>query len=147
MIYKWKIPGIIPVDAQIAGLELTRIYEKNNRLDPSEIVEESRSTSAPLHPCFEWDDQKAAEKYRESQASCIIRSIVTIQEKSKHPQEIRAFVHVQNTYKPIHVVINSEEQMAELLRSALLELEAFRKKYNSIKELAPVFDAMKEIGA
>lgn len=146
MIYKWKIPGVIPVDAQTAGEELQRIYQEKGGLNPSDIVEESRNDSAPLHPCFEWDDEIAAEKYRQTQAMQIVRSIVTIQESdSKKPQEIRAFVHVQESYHPISVVIDSKEQMEELLASALSELKAFQRKYNSLVELSPVFDAIEKV--
>lgn len=147
MTYQWKIPGIIPVDAQKAGEELDRIYKAKGRLEPSDIVEESRSETAPLHPCFEWDDQKAANKYRESQAMLIVRSIVTVQESQKGPQQVRAFVHVEQSYKPISVVVNSEKQIAELLETALSELRAFKRKYETLKELSPVFDAIEEVSA
>lgn len=146
MIYKWKIPGVIPVDAQTAGEELQRIYQEKGRLNPSDIVEESRNDSAPLHPCFEWDDEIAAEKYRQTQAMQIVRSIVTIQESGKEePQEVRAFVHVQESYHPISVVVSSKEQMQELLASALSELKAFQRKYNSLVELSLVFDAIEKV--
>ena len=147
MTYQWKIPGIIPVDAQKAGEELYRIYKAKGRLEPSDIVEESRSATSPLHPCFEWDDQKAATKYRESQAMLIVRSIVTVQESNEGPQQVRAFVHVEQSYKPISVVVNSEKQMAALLETALSELRAFKRKYETLKELSPVFDAIEEVGA
>lgn len=147
MTYQWKIPGIIPVEAQKAGEELDRIYTKHGKLEPSDIVEESRNENAPLHPCFEWDDQKAANKYRESQAMLIVRSIVTVQESNEGPQQVRAFVHVEQSYKPISVVVNSEKQMAALLETALSELKAFKRKYETLKALSPVFDAIEEIGA
>lgn len=147
MTYQWKIPGIIPVEAQKAGEELDRIYTKHGKLEPSDIVEESRNENAPLHPCFEWDDQKAANKYRESQAMLIVRSIVTVQESNESPQQVRAFVHVEQSYKPISVVVNSEKQMAALLETALSELKAFKRKYETLKALSPVFDAIEEIGA
>lgn len=147
MTYQWKIPGIIPVDAQKAGEELDRIYTKHGKLEPSDIVEESRNENAPLHPCFEWDDQKAANKYRESQAMLIVRSIVTVQESNGSPQQVRAFVHVEQSYKPISVVVNSEKQMAALLETALSELRAFKRKYETLRELSPVFDAIEEVGA
>lgn len=147
MVYKWKIPGVIPVDAQTAGNELQRIYEERGGLDPADIVEESRDVKAPLHPCFEWNDAIAAEKYRQSQAATIVRSIITVEESTKGPQEVRAFVHVQNSYHPISVVVNSAEQTEELLQSALNELRAFRRKYNTLSQLAPVLIAIEEIGA
>lgn len=146
MIYKWKIPNLLPVDAQTAGEELDRIYRENGRLEPAKIVEESRDSAAPLHPCFEWDDAAAAEKYRQTQAQMIVRSIVTIQEKpNREPVETRAFVSIRQEYKPIEVVTNSEEQMQELLRTALAELMAFRRKYSILSELAGVMRAIEEV--
>ena len=148
MIYKWKIPNLLPVDAQTAGEELDRIYRENGRLEPAQIVDESRDNAAPLHPCFEWDDVVAAEKYRQTQAQMIVRSIVTVQEKpNRELVETRAFVSVQQEYKPIEVVANSEEQMQELLRTALAELMAFRRKYSILSELAGVMHAIEEVAS
>ena len=145
MTYKWKLPGIIPVDAQTAGDELERIYNERGELNPADIVEESRSEDAPLHPCFEWDDRTAAKKYRESQASLIIRSIVTVADGRDEPQEVRAYVHVENTYRPVSVVVESRDYMEELLKTALLELAAFQRKYNALSSLRPVFEAIEKV--
>lgn len=146
MIYKWKIPGLIPVDAQTAGEELQRIYQEKGGLNPSDIVKESRNDSAPLHPCFEWDDEIAAEKYRQTQAQMIVQSIVTVHEMpDREPVETRAFVSVRQEYKPIEVVISSEEQMQELLKTALAELMTFRRKYSILLELAGVMCAIEEV--
>lgn len=148
MIYKWKIPNLLPVDAQVAGEELDRIYRENGRLEPARIVDESRDSAAPLHPCFEWDDVVAAEKYRQTQAQMIVRSIVTVHETpNREPVETRAFVSVQREYKPIEVVTSSEEQMQELLRTALAELMAFRRKYSILSELAGVMRAIEEVAS
>ena len=148
MIYKWKLPGLIPVDAQTAGEELQRIYREKGALNPVDIVDESRDSAAPLHPCLEWDDETAAEKYRQTQAMQIVRSIITIQESDKkEAQEVRAFVHVQESYHPISVVVSSKKQMDELLASALLELKAFQRKYSVLVELSLVFEAIEKISA
>lgn len=148
MIYKWKIPNLLPVDAQTAGEELARIYRENGRLEPAKIVDESRDSAAPLHPCFEWDDVAAAEKYRQTQAQMIVRSIVTVQETpNREPVETRAFVSVRQEYKPIEVVTSSEEQMQELLRTALAELMAFQRKYSILSELAGVMRAIEKVAS
>lgn len=146
MIYKWKLPGLIPVDAQVAGEELQRIYHEKGVLNPVDIVDESRDSAAPLHPCFEWDDVTAAEKYRQTQAQMIVQSIVTVHETpNREPVETRAFVSVRQEYKPIEVVTSSEEQMQELLKTALAELMAFRRKYSILSELAGVMRAIEEV--
>lgn len=146
MVYQWKVNGVIPVDAQTAGNELTRIYNKHGKLSPSDVVNESRNDSAPLHKCFEWNDKKAAEKYRESQAQQIICLITTVEKTAENtPVEVRAFVNVNREYQPISVVMNDEEKRKSLLKTALSELSAFQRKYQSLEELNCVFSAISEI--
>ena len=139
-MYQFKIPGLFPVSAQTAGNELRRIYADKGKLDPSDIVDASRPETAPLHPCFEWDDAVAAEKYREVQAGNLVRSITVVAESpSAGPVEVRAFVSVCETYRPFVEVVDSEAQMAELLQRALEELRTFERKYACLSELSSVF--------
>lgn len=146
MVYKWKIEGVVSADAQTAGEEFDRLYQENGRLLPQDVVDASRESNAPLHNCFEWDDAIAAEKYRCNQAADMIRLIVVHEEEqSVKPSNVRAFVHIRDSYNPISVVLNSEEQMNELLQSALRELSAFKAKYNSLSKLRPVFDAIEAV--
>ncbi len=142
MVYEWKLPGIYDIPAQTAGEELSRIYRSCGRLEPADVVNESRREDAPLHPCFEWDDAVAAEKYRENQAGNIIRAIVTVDSECKETDGVRAFVHVENTYQPMSVVVKSSDKMQALLQSAQSELSAFRNKYSKLSELKPVFSAI-----
>ena len=143
MTYQWKVPGIVPVDAQTAGNELQRIYERYGVIEPETVVAESRTPSAPLHSCFEWDDEKAAHKYRITQAQNIIRAIV-VADEAKQP-ETRAFVNVQREYHPVSVVVRNPEKREILLQNALNELRWFERKYNTLQELSNVFAAIKEV--
>lgn len=143
MTYQWKVPGIMPVDAQTAGNELQRIYERDGVIEPETVVAESRTPSAPLHSCFEWDDEKAAHKYRITQAQNIIRAIVVVDE-AKQP-DTRAFVNVQREYHPVSVVVRNPEKREILLQNALNELRWFQRKYNTLQELAAVFSAIEEV--
>lgn len=143
MTYQWKVPGIMPVDAQTAGNELQRIYERDGVIEPETVVAESQTPSAPLHSCFEWDDEKAAHKYRITQAQNIIRAIVVVDE-AKQP-ETRAFVSVQREYHPVSVVVRNPEKREILLQNALNELRWFERKYNTLQELSAVFSAIKEV--
>lgn len=147
MVYQWKLPGVVPVDAQTAGDELERIYQQRGNIEPSTVVNESRPASAPLHSCFEWDDVVAAEKYRESQAGYIIRSIVTVCEDTLEPVVTRAFVSVTDGYKPISVVVNTPDEYDTLLATALRELETFKRKYATLNQLKPVLDVIEQLTA
>lgn len=143
MTYQWKVQGIMPVDAQTAGNELQRIYERYGAIEPETVVTESQTPSAPLHACFEWDDEKAAHKYRITQAQNIIRAIVVVDE-AKQP-ETRAFVNVQREYHPVSVVVRNPEKREILLQNALNELRWFERKYNTLQELSNVFAAIEEV--
>lgn len=150
VIYKYKMPGLFPVPAQTAGEELERIYSKNGRLDPGDIVDESRPADAPLHACFEWDDTVAAEKYRKSQAGDIIRAIVTVAEDEEHNTqemkvEIRAFGHVEHTYHPMSVIVQDEDKFKELMRSAMNDMASFKKRYSQLSKLKPVIQEMDKL--
>ena len=56
-------------------------------------------------------------------------------------------MHVEKSYKPISVVVNREKQMSALLETALSDLRAFKRKYETLKELSPVFEAIEEVVA
>lgn len=143
MTYQWKVPGIMPVDAQTAGNELQRIYERDGVIEPETVVAESQEPSAPLHSCFEWNDEKAAHKYRITQAQNIIRAIVVVDEAKQ--LETRAFVNVQREYHPVSVVVRNPEKREILLQNALNELRWFERKYNTLQELSNVFAAIEEV--
>lgn len=145
-MYKWKIEGLYGVDAQVAGKELERIYSEQGTLEPSVVVEQSRPKSAPLHSVFEWDDEAAAEKWREQQARVVIASVMVVDERTDEPFT-RAFVHVSDDYRPLSIVLEDRDMTEELLDFALRELRTFERKYNDLVQLAPVFNAIEQVAA
>lgn len=146
MVYKYKLDGLYPVQAQTAGEEIERIYHKRGQCDAADVVDESRPESAVLHPCFEWNDPVAAELWREQQARGIINCIVTVSETKKgETVEVRAFHHVASTYRPLDVVLKSVDMETEMKESALREFLAFKRKLDVYKSLDAVRPAIKEI--
>lgn len=142
--YEWKTPGLYKVDANVAGKELERIYKRDGKIEPSVLVEESRPEDAPLHDCFEWDDKKAADAYRKSQARGIMCNVMIVGEP-KRDTYTRAIVNVCKEYRPLKVVLQSKDMTQELLRNALRDLKCFETKYRELSELAPVFDAIQKV--
>lgn len=146
-IYKWKQGSRVNFDAQKVG-EVCERLEKKGRLTPTALVDASRRSNAPLHNLFEWDDEKAAEKYRETQAAYLIRSIEV--DVSGVSEPVRAFVSVNvdgesRQYMSVEVAMKSEPTREQVLEDALIELEAFRRKYKNLNELASVIDAITEL--
>ena len=52
------------------------LYESNdNRLEPEGVVADAADPDSPLHDAFVWDDTKAAQEYRLTQARELIRHV------------------------------------------------------------------------
>lgn len=148
MVYQYKTGYFNKVPAQVAGEEINRLYEEG-KSSPKDIVDASRPESAPLHPAFEWNDSVAAELYRQDQARCLIRQIVTIQEvENDEPIQARAYFKLdseESIYEPTIVIMNDADKRQQLLDLAKRELKQFKIKYAVLKELAKVFEAIDEI--
>lgn len=146
MVYQWKgnvAPG--GIDAQIVGEELERIRTfHNGRLEAYDVVEASRPGDAPLHNVFEWDDAKAAEEHRKTQAMHLIRHIDVVMEKQDGSSApIRAFVSVKRdedrSYTSLQHALSDEELRAQVVAQAWAELEAWHRRYAELAELAKIF--------
>jgi len=132
--------------------ELETIRKRHNGLlRPADVVEFAKDKATALHGQFTWDDGKAAEEYRLWQARMIIR--VTVSVMPKVEKECRAYVSLMNDrqrdgggYRSMVSVLSDAERREALLQEALAELNVFRRKYALLKELAPVFAAIDEIG-
>ena len=145
--YKWKTPGFYKVSAQAAGEELERIKTANGELTANGIVDASRPKTAILHSIFSWNDTEAAEKWREQQARNMTDNLVTVCVigSTREQVPVRAFVHLQNDYKPISVVTSSEDLTDQMLRNAMRELKSFEFKYKTLTQLAKVMEAIDKL--
>lgn len=77
-----------------------RALERSGRLTPGDVVEAGRDPESPLHPMFEWDDGKAAERWRLEQARSLIRS-VTIRVEISEDRVITAPVYIRDGDIPL----------------------------------------------
>ncbi|MBR3223727.1 MAG: hypothetical protein IKF78_00205 [Atopobiaceae bacterium] len=148
MIYKWRSGARAPVSAQVAG-EVCEQMSANGELTPKALVDASRPEDAPLHKAFEWDDAKAAEAYRETQAAYIIRSIEV--EREDMPEPVRAFYTAPSMsaqpyqYYSVDAILRDSNGRDALLDAARRELEAFTRKYRQLTELADVIAAAEKL--
>jgi len=142
MIYQFKSGSFIRADAQIAGEMCERLAEQGT-LTPRSLLDANRDENAPLHNCFEWDDNAAAELYRESQARHIINCLCVV---SKEKEPVRAYFNIVSSespgYQHVNTIMQKQDDTERLLEMALKELEAFKRKYNQLRQLAPVFNAL-----
>lgn len=132
-------------------LELETLAEANNGLlRPETVVEFAKDPNTALHSRFEWDDTEAATKYRIWQARQLIKVVVNIL-PNENETEYQVFVSLKSDrlngggYRALVDVMSNDDQRKELLTQAHNDFKLWQKKYQQLKELAPVFDKMAEV--
>ena len=147
MVYKWKDARQIKANANDAAVVMNQLAERG-ALTAQNLVEASKPIDAPLHNEFEWDDEKAASKYREHQARNIINALVIVPDENVPAKEpVRAYFQIEDggkRYTQLTAIMESPTQMEMLLKSALNELAAFKKKYGLLQELQDVIKSIDE---
>lgn len=159
---KFKVNGIqLPIKSSVAGNSLYEIYKRNNNhLTPEVVLKNAKSENHPLHPCFEWNNKKAAEKFRLHQAGKLIRCITMVKQMGKEKIEVRAFVNIQEdaqgnlTHNPFnakgksyYISINdammNDFTKAYTVDTAVLELNRVMDKYKTVKKLSKLFQVIR----
>lgn len=146
MTYTWKSAARIKADPQAAG-QLFESLEAQGKLTPANVVQSSQPTEAPLHGEFEWDDDVAADLYRQRQAGHLMRCIVTVQTNQPQDQPVRAFYPVRvesapRQYVSLNTVLQTPALYDDVLERAKREMRAFVDKYHAIDALRPVLDPL-----
>lgn len=143
MRYEWRDGARINVDAGVAFDELERIRDRDGRLRPATVVEESRPNDAPLHPVFEWRDKIAAQKYREDQARNVIRSVVVIRPTEEHAEvTVRAYVNITTgdgngrVYESTEVAVSQPDIMAGVIAKMQSHIAGAQRSLDELLEMA-----------
>ena len=153
MAYRWK-PGVsVPVSAQVAGEEITRIRDARGAFfTPASVVEASRAKTSPLHVAFEWNNKAAGAAWREAQASHLIRNIVVVVVQDASDDDappVRAFVSVKPSHDEKAQYTTSAHAFSvpdlreQVLARALADMQAFERRYSAYLDLSMVMVAFK----
>jgi hypothetical protein len=133
--------------------ELQQIAAANNGLlRPEDVVDFAKDPRTALHGCFTWDDAAAAHQHRLQQARALIRVTVTVLPHDGETK-FRAFVSLKpdrytlpgGGYRVFVDTMTDGDLQKQLLLDAMEEMQTFMTKYETLKELADVFDAMNRI--
>lgn len=125
-------------------LDLLRQQSKGE-LTPEDVIKDARRNNSPLHSFFQWDDGKAAEQFRLSQARGLIRSVVAIYVQADKPaRRISAFIHVPESgaphYRSAEHAMSLTRTREIILRQAWREFQQWRKRYQELDEFANLFE-------
>jgi hypothetical protein len=123
-------------------------------LRKEQVLEAARVKDTALWRDFDrrglWDDTKAAEIARLDYARRIIVMVLLPADDDKTPRvrEFTSVIRDRTTgggFRALPDVLADEDLTANLLLTALMELRAFRRKYDVLRELAGVFEEVEKV--
>lgn len=150
MIYKFRKGSFVKGNAQDVGERLAQIRKARGQLTPIDVVQEAKRETSVLHSYFEWDDEKAAEEYRISQARHLVACVVLVHsDEHEIKKPIRAFINIAfedgNSYESIIEVMGNSELRERVLNSLESEMERQKEKLSAFEELAEVIDGIEVV--
>jgi len=148
--YKWRGGGFGNASAQDVGEALEQLEVKPGDYHRTEeVMEVARDPDSPLHRCFEWDDSVAAELHRLNQCRQMLRSIACVIVKNEKPEKRPIYIHVTDEDGPRYVnadrVASDERLKKSAVEEALTALGGWRRRFEFIDDLSPIFEAIDEI--
>jgi hypothetical protein len=87
---KFKSGVQCKVDVNIVNDEFVRIKKEKGSLTSRNLLDESTPEDAPVHPYFEWDNNKAADKHRLQQSRDLINGVLVIEVKEDNKTESKS---------------------------------------------------------
>jgi len=151
MVYKFAKTARMPGDPQAVGEALQAIRDEKGSLTAPLVVEAATPEDNLLHRYFEWDDQKAATRWRLEQAGQIIRSVVvaTTPNGEDLAQPVRAFCHVvieeDSSYESVQAVMIDPDLRLQVLDEVAKDLATTRRKLESLKEFSDLLQGVDEL--
>lgn len=140
--YQWCEGYSYKTDANVVGGMIEHLEKKHGGVTRELFLEASRPEDSQTHNLFEWDDQKAAEKYRLYTAKSVIgalRVVMPMESGDKTP--VRAFVNVseeKTVYENISSALSNERTREIYLNKIRAELDSFIQRNRHIEELAQI---------
>ena len=126
-------------DAQKVAEEIMAIGEAAT---PLQIVEKAKDVNSELHRCFTWDNDIAAAKWRLHEARTLVcHLVIQTGNDDEDAPEIRFFHRIDSGgYKQAELIFRREDEYQALLKQALADLQAFKRKYKNLQELDYILD-------
>lgn len=151
--YTVKAGSIIPSSQ---AQEIGEYIQSLGYFTPESVVKDARREESPLHPFFEWDDQKAGEQWRLQQARLIVNHFeITVKDSQTDGKTtIRAWHSVnidvgqpvsQRVYVGVAEAMSQEKLRRQVVGNALRELRGWRDRYNTYQEFEPIFTSIQQI--
>lgn len=138
--------------AQKYGEYLEKLSIANKKkLTPSLVVHHARSEDSPIHNYFDWDNTKAAARWRLHQARNLLNGIQVVVEYENQEITTHAFFNVtegngevKHQYVSVEVVAENQDYKDQVIQRALSEVKSWQARYSQYKELGHIFGAIEK---
>lgn len=137
--------------AQRYGERIEVLIGKNGGIvTPTIVVGDAKSAKSPLHDYFEWNEERAAEKYRLEQASTLLCTIMVVVGEDGKESKMRSFPHIvlsegessERGFSTLERVMGDEELRGQQVKKALGQIRTWRERYKQYNEFKPIVDAI-----
>lgn len=151
MVYAWRESRGFTVSAQVVGESIAKLETQYGMIKPEHFVEEAKPEDSPLHYMLEWDDTKAGQAHRLSQARTIIRCVyIKHVDQGNQPARVAAFVSITDAdegrrYISTVAAMGDDEKRELVLHNAREDLLRWRNKYEALHEFASLFAAIDQV--
>jgi len=121
---------------------INRMLKRKNSLTASGLLEEASKESSPLHGLFEWDNSKAAEKYRLIQARNVLRRYnVTESDPEAKLVHVPAVIiqkgdSPEGQYKRAGAIVSQPTEFERAMSEALNRLKSAKEAVDLLQNLA-----------
>lgn len=133
-------------NAQIVG-EFLEKHFPDGFYEKSKIIELAKFKGSPIHGLFEWDDTKAAARYRLLQATKIVNCLYVKIEKELTPAAV-SVISVRDdgskyrTYVSTDIARRDENLFDQVTNDAIKALDSWCKRFSvleKIQKFSPIF--------
>lgn len=127
--------------------EIIKAQNAEGKIKVRDVVEFAKNPQTELHKHFTWDTDKAAYRYWLEQARSIIQEVkVTVQHNESPIADTRIIVSLHpdrkvdgGGYRMLQDVLSDEDLYRQYVETALMEMTTLKRKYESVRELRPIF--------
>ncbi len=125
-------------DADVIAPEILRLAQnRGDGITKEELLEAARPPRSRLHRYFDWDDKKAAEKWRLKQAGSMLRAfevIYTVNREERRVNIVEYIVHREEP-EPVAVGADDEPEVRPQRRGREAPRSHLRRSYVPITEV------------
>ncbi len=122
---------------------INKLEAKRGIVKPIDLVDEARPQTSKLHHLFEWDDNKAGDKYRLMQARVILTTVKVEYDGEKKEEYFNVKVDNNRGYVSRDIMMSNDDMHKQVIKYAAGQLKHWQDTYADLSELKGVINEKK----